>query len=127
MNLNKNIPVIIREDDYALLKPFLSKLADTTEEMSLSAELNRAIVVKKDAFPPHAIRISSEVKIREQETGTISTFRIVMPSQANIKENKVSILSPIGSALIGFTKGEIVQWEVPAGLKKFEIIEVKNV
>ncbi len=127
MNLNKNIPVIIREDDYALLKPFLSKSADTTEEMSLSAELNRAIVVKKDAFPPHAIRISSEVKIREQETGTTSTFRIVMPSQANIKENKVSILSPIGSALIGFTKGEIVQWEVPAGLKKFEIIEVKNV
>jgi regulator of nucleoside diphosphate kinase len=94
MNLNKNIPVIIREDDYALLKPFLGRSSVNVDEMSLSAELSRAIVVKKDAFPPHAIRISSEVKILDQESGTTSTFQIVMPNQANIKESKVSILSP---------------------------------
>lgn len=126
MNLNKNIPVIIREDDYHLLKPYLTRSGLAPDDMSLSAELGRAIIVKKDAFPPHAIRINSQVQILEEETGASKCLRIVMPQHANMKENKVSILSPIGAALIGFRKGEAVQWEVPAGLKRFQITDVQN-
>lgn len=126
MNLNEKTPVIIREDDYELLRQFMNKSGSAAGEMSLSAELGRAIIVKKDAFPPHAIRINSKVSILDEESGTMRELFIVMPQHANIKENKVSIISPIGSALIGFRKGEIVQWEVPAGLKTFKIIDVEN-
>lgn len=126
MNLNRNIPVIIREDDYLLLKRFFSKTDAAVADMSLSAELNRAIVVKKDAFPPHVIRINSSVQIQEEETGEIREVCIVLPEHANIKEKKISILSPIGAALIGFSQGETAQWKVPAGLKKFKIINVQN-
>ena len=126
MNLNQNIPVIIREDDYHLLKPFLAKTGIALQDMSLSAELSRAVVVKKYAFPPHAIRINSKVQIQDEETDAFREVCIVLPQHANIKENKISILSPIGTALIGFRKGETVLWEVPAGLKKIKIIEVQN-
>lgn len=126
MNLNQNIPVIIREDDYLMLKPFFTKNAKAKNEMSLSAELSRAVVVKKYAFPAHVIRMNSKVEILDEQTGVSRTVCIVLPQHANIKENKVSILSPIGTALIGISKGETVQWQVPAGLKKFKIVDVEN-
>jgi regulator of nucleoside diphosphate kinase len=126
MNLNKNIPVIMQEEDYQLLRPLMAKSAASDDEMSLAAELGRAIVVKKDAFPKHAIRLNSRVEISDEETGLTRSLYIVMPANANIKENKVSILSPIGAALFGFRKGETVQWKVPAGLKKFRINDVQN-
>ncbi len=126
MNLNKNIPVIIREDDYDLLKPYFTRSGMVPDDMSLSAELGRAKIVKKDKFPAHAIRINSKVQILDEETGASRDLCIVMPRDANIKENKISITSPIGAALIGFRSGETVQWEVPAGLKRFKITEVHN-
>ncbi|WP_256004001.1 GreA/GreB family elongation factor [Pedobacter deserti] len=126
MNLNANIPVIIREDDYQLLKPYFTKTDGSSGDMSLSAELGRAVVVKKHAFPPHVIRINSRVQIVDEENGAAREVCLVLPQHANIRENKISILSPIGAALIGFSKSETVQWQVPAGLKKFRIAEVHN-
>ncbi len=51
---------------------------------------------------------------------------IVTPDKANIKEKKISIMAPIGTALIGFRKGQKVKWKVPSGDKTFTILEVKN-
>jgi regulator of nucleoside diphosphate kinase len=126
MNLNKNIPVIIQEEDYQLLRTVVSKSVTSNDEMSLAAELGRAIIVKKDAFPTNAIKLNSKIEILDEETGLTRSLYIVMPANANIKEDKVSILSPIGAALFGFRKGETVQWKVPAGLKKFRINDVQN-
>ena len=51
---------------------------------------------------------------------------IVTPDRANIKEKKISIMAPIGTALIGFRQGQKVKWKVPAGYKMFTILEVSN-
>ena len=51
---------------------------------------------------------------------------IVLPDKADIKERKISILSPIGTALIGFRQGENIRWQVPSGKKTFTILEVNN-
>jgi regulator of nucleoside diphosphate kinase len=51
---------------------------------------------------------------------------IVLPDKANIKERKISIMSPVGTALIGFRQGENVKWQVPSGRKTFTILEVNN-
>lgn len=126
MNLNKDIPVIMREDDYSLLRRLISTYTTSSEEMSLAGEIRRAVVVKKDAFPANTIRLNSRIEILDEETRLTRSLYIVMPDNANIKENKVSILSPIGAALFGFRKGETVRWKVPAGLKKFRIKDVQN-
>jgi regulator of nucleoside diphosphate kinase len=95
-----------------------------SSEMSLSAELNRALIVNDDALPPHVIRLNSKVQIQGQDTGQIMELSIVLPQYADIKQKKVSVLTPIAAALIGFRQGELTRWKVPAGMKVFKIIEV---
>jgi regulator of nucleoside diphosphate kinase len=94
--------------------------------MTLAYELSRAIVVKKEAFPAHTVRINSKVSVLDLETNRVLDFTLVMPAHADMRQNKVSILTPMGAALIGFRKAEEVQWKVPAGMKRFRILDVKN-
>ena len=124
MNLNENNPVVITQQDFDLLKPYFTKQKQNSVEMSLSAELSRAVILKIDAFPPHAVRLNSKVWIQEESTGKIMELVIVLPKNADIKAKKISVLTPIAAALIGFRKGETVRWKVPAGMKVFKIIDV---
>jgi len=123
-NLKNN--VILGEDDFRLLKQFAESFPNSANvnEMSLSYELNRAIVVENDELPADSIRLNSQVKVRELTTNKEMEFCIVMPAFADIKQNKISVLTPMGSALIGLCKGETVEWKMPAGMKKFEVLDV---
>ncbi len=126
MNTKELNPVILTEEDYKLLKPYVDKLPDRNEEMSLAHELKRAVIVTKDAFPKHCIKLNSRVSILDLDTQKVLEFTIVMPEHADIKQNKISVITPMGAALIGFRKSEEVRWKVPAGLKRFRILDVVN-
>ncbi|MCF0056045.1 GreA/GreB family elongation factor [Dyadobacter sp. CY356] len=128
MNNNKNL-VILGENDFRLLKQFSETLPSNISgnEMTLSYELNRAVVVDNNELPEDSIRLNSIVKVRELISNKELEFSIVMPAFADIKQQKISILTPMGAALIGLCKGEKVEWKMPAGMKKFEILEVKQV
>lgn len=126
MNINQQNAVVMTEEDFNLLKPYFNKTSDRNNEMSLANELSRAVIVKKDAFPPHGIKLNSKVSVLDLSTDKVMEFTLVMPAHADMKQQKISILTPIGAALIGFRKGEEVVWKVPAGLKTFRILEVEN-
>ncbi len=126
MSNKKLNTVIITEEDFNLLKPYTERMPNKNSEMSLASELRRAVVVKKEAFPPHAIKLNSKVSVLDLETQRVFDFTIVMPEHADMKQQKVSVLTPMGTALIGFRKAEEVQWNVPAGLKRFRILDVVN-
>ena len=127
MNTQRN-HVILGEDDFRMLKQFAENFSSTNaNEMSLSYELNRAIVVENDELPPDSIRLNSEVKVRELTTNKEMEFSIVMPAFADIRQNKISVLTPMGAALIGLCKGETVEWKMPAGMKKFQVLDVRQV
>ncbi|GLU55507.1 GreA/GreB family elongation factor [Dyadobacter frigoris] len=123
----KNL-VILGEDDFRLLKQFTETFSSTANgnEMTLSYELNRAIVVENNELPEDSIRLNSMVKVRELITNKELEFSIVMPAFADIKQQKISVLTPMGAALIGLCKGEKVEWKMPAGMKKFEILDVRQ-
>ena len=123
-NLKNN--VILGEDDFRMLKQFAQSFPNSANinEMSLSYELNRAIVVENDELPADSIRLNSFVKVKELTTNKEMQFSIVMPAFADFKQKKISVLTPMGSALIGLCKGETVEWKMPAGMKKFEILDV---
>lgn len=126
MNINQQNAVVMTEEDFNLLKPYFNKTPDRNNEMSLANELSRAVIVKKDAFPAHGIKINSKVSVLDLDTEKVMEFTLVMPEHADMKQQKISITTPIGAALIGFRKGEEVVWKVPAGLKTFRILEVEN-
>jgi regulator of nucleoside diphosphate kinase len=126
MKTQKN-QVILGEDDFRLLKQFAESLPGNASEMSLSHELNRAIVVANDKVPAENIRLNSRVRVKELISNKEMEFAIVMPSFADFNQKKISVLTPMGAALIGLSKGETVEWKMPAGMKKFEILDVSVV
>ena len=129
MTNNKKNLVILGEDDFRLLKQFTENFSPNADssEMTLSYELNRAIIVENNELPEDSIRLNSRVRVRELVSNKELEFSIVMPAFANIKEQKISVLTPMGAAIIGLCKGEKVEWKMPAGMKKFEILDVTQV
>lgn len=120
-------PVVMTRKDYNLLQPLILDMADkNNNELSLLKELDRSIIVTEEAFPPHAIRLNSKVSVLDLATQEVIDFSIVMPELADTRTNMVSILTPMGIALIGYRKAEEVHYRVPAGIKRFRILDVTN-
>lgn len=124
-------PVILLKSDFQILNEYIKNLhgMQVNEKENfrrLSQELGKAEQVDIEDFPADVVRLNSTVVIKDMDTKRDMTITIVLPQEADIKQKKVSVLAPIGTALIGFRKGKEVSWEVPAGRKNFMIAEVDN-
>jgi regulator of nucleoside diphosphate kinase len=124
-------PVILLKHDFEILNAHVKNLqgmqVNEKENFSkLSEELKKAKIVDAEDFPNDVVRLDSTVVIKDLQTNREMTITIVLPQKADIKQKKVSVLAPIGTALIGFGKGQKVSWEVPSGKKDFKIMEVSN-
>lgn len=126
-----NNQLVFRKDDHSLLLSYLNgrfgkSAFDQRNAESLKTELMKAKLVSKDDFPLDVVRLNSTVKIKAEGKEEVMELMLVIPEKANIKENRISVMAPIGTALIGFRKGQIVKWRVPAGEKTFTIMDVIN-
>jgi regulator of nucleoside diphosphate kinase len=125
-----NNPVLLK-DDYVLLTTFLNGGYDRSTFNSRNAEdlkqeLKKATIVESDQFPADAVRINSVVQIRDINKNVDMELVLVTPDRADIKKKRISVMSPVGTALIGFRKGQKVKWDVPAGKRTFVIVNVVN-
>ena len=126
-----NNQLVLMKDDYNLLVTYLNNRTgrttfDRRNAEDLFAELKKAKLVSKDEFPSDVVRLNSTVRIKPADKDQVMELMIVLPDKADIKERKISIMSPVGTALIGFRQGENVKWQVPSGKKTFTILEVNN-
>lgn len=124
-------PIILSKEDYDLIVFYLRNSnwrnpADRQSADKLEAELKRAKVVSKSNLHENIVRLNSYVKVRDLEANRLMELKIVTPDKSNLKEMKISVLSPIGTALIGYRLGEYVKWKVPAGERLFIIEDVIN-
>jgi regulator of nucleoside diphosphate kinase len=124
----KPIPTFTSSDHKLLKKIAKSNLSATSakEINLLTQELDRGNIVEDNAIENDVIRINSEVTIEDMSTQKQMKFQIVLPSQANIKESKYSVLVPLSVAIIGFKVNDQVDWELPAGNKTLKVIAVNN-
>ena len=99
---------------------------DRNDGGELKIELNKARLVAKDELPEDVVRLNSTVTVSNEVNKKIIQVTVVTPGKANIKKGKISIMSPIGRALIGFRKGQKIKWQVPAGTHTFNILDVVN-
>ena len=90
----------------------------------LEQELDRAHVVETTAIPHDVVTMNSRVRLLDLYTGEERLCALVFPSDANIELNKISVLAPIGTAMLGYRVGDMIEWEVPAGLKQLRIDEI---
>ena len=80
----------------------------------LQLELNRADIVAPNEVPANVITMNSKVRFLDDATNTEYDLTLVYPSQANLPDT-VSILAPVGSALLGMSVGQRIEWPVPSG------------
>jgi regulator of nucleoside diphosphate kinase len=118
--------IYIADDDRAKLDTLLRLMAarhdqQTGYRTALAGELRRARVVPRVQLPPDVVTMNSTVRLRDLETGEEETYTLVYPADADIEENKLSVLAPVGTALLGYRVGDVVEWPVPAGVSRFRI------
>lgn len=124
----KPIPVFCKKD-YQFLRELILKSKNdinAKEAGQLSQELDRAIISEESIHDNSIIRISSHVIIEDVKANTQMKIQIVLPSLADVKERKISILAPLSVAIIGFKENDQVDWELPSGIKTLKIIQVNN-
>jgi regulator of nucleoside diphosphate kinase len=92
----------------------------------MEQELKKAKLISETKFPEDVVKLNSFVTIKDEDAGKIMKVMVVPPVRADIKKMMISVMSPIGTALIGYQKGEQVSWKVPAGRKTFTILDVQN-
>ena len=90
----------------------------------LGAELNRATVVEIDKIPQDVVTMNSKVCVKDMDTGKDEIYQVVYPEDADIEQNRLSILAPIGTAILGYKVGDVIEWKVPAGLRRLKIKKI---
>lgn len=116
--------------DYHFLRELISKSKNSTnakEANQLSQELDRAVISKESELDNSVIRINSYVTIEDVKAKKQMKIQIVLPSFADLKQSKISILAPLSVAIIGFKENDEVDWELPAGIKTLKIVSVNNI
>lgn len=121
--------LIINRLDYARIKKCISdakqfKSISIVESERLMNELDSAKIVEPEAIPSNVVTMNSIVRLSFLNNNKQVQFQIVYPNQGNIKENKISIFSPIATALIGYKVADEIEWIVPGGLTKIRIDEI---
>ncbi|WP_055437070.1 GreA/GreB family elongation factor [Lacinutrix algicola] len=123
--------LILEKKEYVYLKRILniSGYADDHEVQKslfkLSEELKTATIVDEEEVPKDVVRFNSIVTVKSDK-GWERMLEIVIPQDKNLSLNKISVLAPMGAALLGYSKEDVVDWDFPGGKQKLEIVDVKR-
>ncbi|CAI8953886.1 MULTISPECIES: nucleoside diphosphate kinase regulator [Pseudomonas] len=122
--------IIVTRLDVQRLERLIESLDEKTQEspgvLALQDELDRAEQVGHEEVPAGVVTMNSRVHCREEASGKDYHLTLVYPKDANADEGKISILAPIGSALLGLSVGEKIDWPAPGGKTlKLELLAVE--
>lgn len=121
--------IILNKLDYSRIKSAISEAKrfnsiSVADAASLMKELDSAKILEPKKIPGNVVTMNSIVKISFLNTGKQIQFQIVYPGKADLKEKKISIFSPIATALLGYKVSDEIEWIVPAGPTTIRIDEI---
>lgn len=116
--------IIVTAQDLERLQDLLMSCNSTAAAEQLDTELDRALVVPQREIPGDVVTMNSEVVYEELGSGARRTVRVVYPRDANAARGWVSVLAPIGSALLGLRVGQEIAWSMPAGVRRVRVVAV---
>jgi regulator of nucleoside diphosphate kinase len=121
--------IYITEQDYHRLSALIEKTQETNgvdrEYLNkLEAELDRAEIVDPKDIPSNVITMRSTVRLKDLVSGDENTYSLVFPTEANFSQGKISVLAPIGMAILGYKPGDTIEWPVPSGMRKLKVEEI---
>ena len=110
-------PIIVSGIDFNRLDRLASAAAGTLPRTAdfLAREIARATIAPSGFILRGVVTMGSQVEFRDDVTGQARTINLVYPDQADLAEGRLSVLSPVGAALIGLSVGQSIEWEAPNG------------
>ncbi len=107
--------IVLSRFDHKRLDQLLEKLGPRPELDALREELERAEIVEPEAVPNDLVTMNSTVRFTDEETGKESEITLVFPGSADVDRQRISVFAPLGSALLGLSIGDSIDWPVPNG------------
>lgn len=90
----------------------------------LSAELDRAVIVDDEEVRPDLIRMRTRVRIRDCSSRESEEYTLVYPWEADVQLNLLSVLAPLGTALLGYREGDRINWQLPGGVRALYVEKI---
>lgn len=127
--MNTKNKICLTHYDYERLKSMIQEYTKRNKMdanvKDLLGEMERAQKVDSKNIPPNFVTMNSVIELKDLEELDFQEFRLVFPEDANTSENKISVLAPIGTAILGYKIGDVIQWKVPGGQNQFQITSIK--
>jgi regulator of nucleoside diphosphate kinase len=122
-------PIVVTELDARRLRGLLARQSEVSSRdqahlEELKSELERARVVAFEETAPDVVTMRSQVSVRDLETDEQCDYTLVFPLEADVSAKRISVLAPLGTALLGFSEGDTVEWEMPGGMRRLRIERV---
>jgi regulator of nucleoside diphosphate kinase len=126
----KKLPIIMNAADHEELSCALAAAGRLNERAlaeisALRSELNRAEIVAPEKVPSDVITMNSEAELVDLDTNERMEFTLVFPNEADVEEGKISVLAPLGTAMLGYRVGNEFEWVVPYGRRRLKVIAVR--
>jgi len=90
----------------------------------LEEELDQAHVVTATDIPPDVVTMNAQLRLRDLDSGKEMVFTLVFPSDADAEQNRISVLAPLGTAVLGFRRGDAFEWRMPGRVRRLKVEEV---
>jgi regulator of nucleoside diphosphate kinase len=120
-----NRSIYVTREDAERLESLAAQYQSGKTTADLEEEIARARILGADQIPASVVTMNSRVEYRDRETGTVHEVTLVYPHEADIESKKVSVLAPVGIALLGLSVGQAIDFRTPAGKEKsLEILRV---
>lgn len=118
-------PIIVASEDRERLLRFATEVS-TDVAAQLEGELERARVLPLSEVPADVVVMNSELEYEETGSGQRRRLTLVYPMDADIEAGRVSVLAPLGCALLGLTVGQEIDWRMPGGSRRLKVIAVRR-
>lgn len=117
--------IYITEVDKKRLWPLVEALKNSRDDIrALQSELELANVVAPADIPPDVITMNSKARLLDLDTADQVIYTLVFPDKASIDDGRISVVAPVGTAMLGHRVGDEFEWEVPAGSVRFRVEEL---
>lgn len=117
--------ITLSTNDHVVIRNLIIGLPTKSPSLQrLRAELDRALVLEPILLPPTVVGLDSRVALLDLDTGEREDYTVVLPARADAAAQRISVLAPVGAALIGYREGDDVEWPTPGGVRRLKLLRV---
>ncbi|MBP7677110.1 MAG: nucleoside diphosphate kinase regulator [Thermoanaerobaculia bacterium] len=116
--------IYVTSDDRKRLQALLSRpteAMDRDDVSGLVGELQRAVVVPASEIPPDVITMNTRARLLDLDQRTTLDYTVVYPEDADFAAGRISVVAPIGAAMLGYRVGDEIEWVVPSGPRRLRV------